>query len=114
MARTKTDPGPEAEMTYEQAMSRLDEIVQALEDTRLPLDEMVDRYEEGGRLVKICQSRLDTAQQRIELINRRASGAVTLEPLDDNNGPPAVPAPRASKAKPSSPPTTSNDEIRLF
>ena len=114
MARTKTDPGPEAEMTYEQAMSRLDEIVQALEDTRLPLEEMVDRYEEGGRLVKICQTRLDAAQQRIELINRRSSGAVSLEPLEDSPGTPAPAATRASRAKVSSPPTTSTDEIRLF
>ena len=114
MARTKTDPGPDAEMTYEQAMSRLDEIVQALEDTRLPLEEMVDRYEEGGRLVKICQTRLDAAQQRIELINRRASGAVSLEPVEDNTSTPATPSARAPRAKISSPPTTSTDEIRLL
>ena len=112
MARTKSEPGPDAEMTYEQAMSRLDEIVQALEDTRLPLEEMVDRYEEGGRLVKICQRRLDSAQQRIELINRRTSGDVSLTPVEDAAAP--VPSGRASRAKTSSPPTTSTDEIRLF
>ena len=112
MARTKSEPGPNAEMTYEQAMSRLDEIVQALEDTRLPLEEMVDRYEEGGRLVKICQFRLDSAQQRIEVINRRASSDVSLTPVDDAAAP--APAGRAPRAKTSSPPTTSTDEIRLF
>jgi exodeoxyribonuclease VII small subunit len=115
MARPRTAGSPEPEVTFEQAMSELEEIVHVLEDSRLPLDELVEKYERGAGLLRICQNRLNSAQQRIESITRTSTGSVRLEPFTENAPGPPGPAP-ASKGsrKPSSPDHVNIDEIRLF
>ena len=55
-----------AEPTYEQAKSRLDEVVAALEDRELPLDNMVALWEEGERMAALCQAKLTAARERLE------------------------------------------------
>ncbi len=58
-------PG-EGEMTYEDSLERLEEIVSRLESGNLPLDESLELFEEGTRLTKVCQKRLTEAELRIE------------------------------------------------
>jgi exodeoxyribonuclease VII small subunit len=58
-------PGDE-EMSYEDSLERLEEIVQRLESGQLPLDESLKLFEEGTRLTKVCQKRLTEAELRIE------------------------------------------------
>jgi exodeoxyribonuclease VII small subunit len=64
--------------TFEQAMDRLEQIVGQMENAKLPLDDLIRCYEEGTRLVKVCNERLLAAEQRIELITRDAAGEVQL------------------------------------
>ena len=72
-----------ADMTFEQALSALEEIVQQLERGDVPLDQSIDLYERGEKLRAACQERLDTAQARIEKIVAGADGrAVGTAPLD--------------------------------
>lgn len=102
-------------LSFEDAMCELETIVHAMEEGDMPLDDMVQTYERGSRLLAMCQQRLDTAQQRIELINRSASGEVTLEPAS----PPATEEPSPSgkskvSRKSSSPDNAERDEIRLL
>ena len=52
-------------MTFEQAMARLDEIVEQLAAGNIPLDEMVKLYEEGDRLSKHCLGLLDGYEARL-------------------------------------------------
>lgn len=54
------------ELTFEQAMDRLEEIVQELEKNEKPLDETVDLFEEGLNLVKTCNARLSSFETKIE------------------------------------------------
>ncbi len=54
------------EMSYEDSLERLEEIVQRLESGKLTLDESLKLFEEGTRLTKVCQSRLTEAELRIE------------------------------------------------
>ncbi len=54
------------EMSYEDSLERLEEIVQRLESGQLPLDESLRLFEEGTRLTKVCQKRLTEAELRIE------------------------------------------------
>ncbi len=54
------------EPTFEQAMDRLEEIVQELEKNEKPLDETVDLFEEGLNLVKTCNARLSSFETKIE------------------------------------------------
>ena len=52
--------------TFEEAIKRLSEIVQALERGDLPLEESLRLFEEGVRLSRLSQQRLDTAQRKVE------------------------------------------------
>lgn len=114
MARPRTAGTPESGVNFEQAMSELEEIVHVLEDSQLPLEELVEKYERGAGLLRICQQRLNNAQQRIELITRNAAGETVLAPLDAENEP-AAPAPAPPKvSRKTSPSDHANDEIRLL
>lgn len=53
------------DMTYEKAISRLEEIVALLEKNEATLDESIKLYEEGTRLTVFCSERLAEAQQKI-------------------------------------------------
>jgi exodeoxyribonuclease VII small subunit len=65
--KTEQDAGTDAEaLTYEQALERLEAIVKRLEAGNLPLDESLRLFEEGDRLGKVCQRRLNEAELRIE------------------------------------------------
>ena len=54
-----------AEMKFEDAMKRIEEIVNQLEKGDLPLEQALERFEEAIKLAKICQAKLEDAQQRI-------------------------------------------------
>ncbi|WP_427968377.1 exodeoxyribonuclease VII small subunit [Altererythrobacter sp.] len=72
-----------SQMSFEQALCALEEIVQQLESGSVPLDKSIELYERGEALRKHCQARLDAAQQRIERIVTDRSGNPTgTEPLD--------------------------------
>ncbi len=61
-----------AAVTFEAAMERLERIVQQMESAQMPLDELLERYEEGTQLVSVCQEKLKAAEQRIEIVTRKA------------------------------------------
>src|SRR5213083_455825 len=61
---------PSAELNFEKAMDRLEAIVEQMESGKLPLEDLIVRYEEGMGLVKVCQERLTSADQKIEVIAR--------------------------------------------
>ena len=70
-------------MTFETAMTRLEQIVLQLESGKVTLDESLSLYEEGIALVKLCSGRLDEAEQKIKIIRMTADGIKTEE---DFNG----------------------------
>jgi exodeoxyribonuclease VII small subunit len=55
-------------MGLEEALDSLEEIVQLLEEGKMTLEESLDLYEKGINLVKLCNSRLESAQRRIECL----------------------------------------------
>lgn len=64
-----TEAAPEiAEMSFEDALRALEEIVRKLESGEVPLDDSITLYERGEQLRRHCQARLDAAQARIEKI----------------------------------------------
>src|SRR5437016_5120556 len=63
----------EAELNFEGAIDRLEKIVEQMESGKLPLEDLIVRYEEGMNLVKICQERLANAEQKIEIIARECT-----------------------------------------
>jgi len=72
-------------MTFEQAMTRLEEIVRMLEAGELPLDETVRLYEEGQRLRLYCEQYLADAEQRITAIRQANDGSVITELRNDGD-----------------------------
>ena len=80
MPARKKDEEPKS---FEDAMARLDAIVAELEEDRLPLEEMLARYEEGVTLARFCGEKLEAAEQKVRLIAKKADGNVTLEEFDD-------------------------------
>jgi exodeoxyribonuclease VII small subunit len=72
MSNQTKKPAPEA--NFEQAMKRLEAIVEQMESGELSLENLIVRYEEGMKLVKVCQERLASAEQRIEIITRNSAG----------------------------------------
>lgn len=65
------------EMTFEAAIARLEEIVRMLEGGSAPLDKSLAMFEEGVALVKLCNSRLDTAEQKVKILTLGGDGTLT-------------------------------------
>lgn len=57
-----------ADLSFEDALARLESIVQRLESGQAPLEESIALYEEGARLKALCEARLKAAQLRVEKI----------------------------------------------
>ncbi len=71
----------EVEMTFEEAMEKLELLVEQLECGRMSLDESLDTFEQGMKLATRCRKRLDDAERRIEqLINE--GGKIKSEPFN--------------------------------
>lgn len=58
------------EMPFEQALQRLEEIVRRMEAGEMPLEQMVEAYEEGRRLLDLCAARLNEVEKKIELLEK--------------------------------------------
>lgn len=63
-------------MTFEAAMARLEEIVRMLESGNAPLDTSLTLFEEGVALVKLCNSKLDTAEQKVKILTDAGDGTL--------------------------------------
>ena len=66
-----------ADMSFEEALKALQQVVRQLEDGEVPLDQSITLYERGEKLRAHCQARLDAAQARIEAIVLDAKGQPT-------------------------------------
>ena len=70
-------PQPSAELSFEDALKRLEEIVRKLESGEAPLDQAIELYGEGDRLRQLCETRLQAAQAKIEKIQLGRNGEPT-------------------------------------
>jgi exodeoxyribonuclease VII small subunit len=81
-ARTPDAPDPAPEGAgFEEALSRLEAIVEAMESDDLPLEDLVKQFEEGARLAALCQARLRQAEQKIQQLEKKAGVGFALAPL---------------------------------
>ena len=88
-------------------MDRLEEIVEQMESGKMMLEELIVRYEEGMKLVKVCQERLASAEQRIEIITRNNSGKPIVKDFESA-------LEKESAAKSTEKGEIAHDEVRLF
>ena len=69
-------------MPFEEALKKLETIVEAMESGDLPLESLLQRFEEGTRLVKFCQSRLEQAEVQIQKLEKNSAGQMTVKPIE--------------------------------
>jgi exodeoxyribonuclease VII small subunit len=72
------------EKKFEEAMQRLEEIVQSLESGDLPLEESLKIFEEGMKLVGYCNSKLDEAEKKVSLLIKESDGQLKEQPFDED------------------------------
>jgi exodeoxyribonuclease VII small subunit len=70
-----------AAMSFEDALSELEQIVRRLEGGQVKLDEAIQCYERGAQLKQHCERKLTEAQQRVDRIVIAADGSVGAEPI---------------------------------
>ena len=84
----KAKKAADADISFEAAAEKLESIVEAMESEELPLEKLLVQYEEGTKLVKVCESKLQAAEKRITQLEENLEGElaarpVTLEGEDD-------------------------------
>jgi exodeoxyribonuclease VII small subunit len=67
---------------FEEALKKLEGVVEAMEADDLPLETLLAKYEEGARLVKVCQEKLAEAEIKIQQLEKNAAGELKLQPFD--------------------------------
>jgi len=75
-------------LSFEEAIERLEEILQSMEEEQLPLEQLLQRYEEGVKLLRFCQEQLKAAQDRIRVLMEEEDGSLTtaaIESMDLQN-----------------------------
>ena len=83
--QTKAAPAQTAggkDLSFEEALKKLEGIVESIESDELSLEALLARFEEGTRLAKICQSKLTEAELKIQQLETNASGELTLKPVN--------------------------------
>ncbi len=75
------EPGRTANVPFEEALKKLEGIVESMESEDLPLESLLTKYEEGTRLARLCQEKLAEAELKIQKLERNAAGEPTLKPM---------------------------------
>lgn len=70
-----------AEIKFEEALTKLEKIVDGLESGELPLEEAIAKYEEGMKLSKICSQKLEEAREKIEILVKSDKGKAKTLPF---------------------------------
>jgi exodeoxyribonuclease VII small subunit len=68
--------------SYEEALKKLESLVEDMESGDLPLETLLGQFEEGTRLVRFCQAKLAEAELKIQQLEKTAEGELELKPFD--------------------------------
>ena len=68
--------------SFEESLTRLEEIVAQLERGDLPLEESVRLFEEGTRLSELCRKQLEEAEGKVEMLVKQRDGAMKRQPFE--------------------------------
>lgn len=89
-------------LPFEQALEKLEALVAKMETGNLPLEELIRNFEAGSELAKICRSKLDSLERKIELLTRddgdkgEWTDFESAVPSGNRNAPPTTPSPSLS------------------
>ena len=71
---------------FETNLERLEAIVGQLEEAELPLEKAIELYEEGMKVSQLCHQQLQQAEGRVEILKKKAGGAMVTEPFEPPEG----------------------------
>jgi exodeoxyribonuclease VII small subunit len=109
MARRKSTADDEAASpSFEEAIEGLESIVESMEHDQLPLEDLVACYEKGSALLDRCESILQSARGRIELITLRNQNENEASSRNGDSPDPATPSGSPDDSD------DDDDDIRLF
>jgi exodeoxyribonuclease VII small subunit len=84
-AVAKPDSKANDDLPFEEAMQKLETIVDAMESGELPLESLMAKFEEGTRLARVCQVKLAQAETKIQQLEKNAAGELTLRPMEPSS-----------------------------
>jgi exodeoxyribonuclease VII small subunit len=76
---------PKSNLAFEEALKKLESIVEAMESGDLPLDTLLAKYEEGTKMAQICQAKLAEAELKIQQLEKDAAGELKLKPFEQDD-----------------------------
>jgi exodeoxyribonuclease VII small subunit len=79
VAGNAKNAGSKDVVPFEDALKRLEAIVESMENGDLPLETLLARFEEGTRMVKVCQEQLDQAELKIKQLEKNPAGEMVLK-----------------------------------
>ena len=73
-----------AEVKFEEALKKLEKIVEELEDGDLSLGDALKKYQEGIQLSRLCTQRLEEAKKKVEQLSKNKKGEFELKPFEES------------------------------
>jgi len=69
-------------LSFESALGKLETIVESMESGEVPLAELLAKFEEGTKLLKVCEARLKDAELKIELLKKQKNDGIAFEKFE--------------------------------
>ncbi|MCP4650767.1 MAG: exodeoxyribonuclease VII small subunit [PVC group bacterium] len=73
------------ELSFEQALERLEVIAEELEGEDISLDDSLKHYEEGMKLMSLCQKKLEESKKKVDLLVKKEGGKLQLKSFDEES-----------------------------
>jgi exodeoxyribonuclease VII small subunit len=77
---------------FEDALNKLEKIVSKLEGGNIPLEESLKLFEEGIRLSRFCNQKLDEAEKKVEILLKDKNGSLKRQPFDPSTNSGQIPS----------------------
>lgn len=71
-----------AKLSFEDALAQLEAIVESMESGEVPLADLLARFEQGTKLLKVCEARLKDAELKIEQLKKQKDGTLAFEKIE--------------------------------
>ena len=81
MPQTEKDPAPAQDMSFEDAMAKLETLVRSMENGNTRLEDVIASFEEAKRLSAYCQQKLETLKRKIEILTKDGPEGQTWAPF---------------------------------
>jgi exodeoxyribonuclease VII small subunit len=85
-AANSGSPGGKDQPSFEEALKKLEAVVEAMESGDLPLEVLLARFEEGISLARTCQTQLEAAEVKVQQLEKNAAGELTLKAWGPGTG----------------------------